>query len=189
MDISWNMAVQNQSAKARKFADKWAGRGYEKGDTGSFWLELLAEVVGMADVSTNVRFEHRTSARGFVDVTIPDAKTFIEQKPLHVDLDKPEERQGRLVTPFEQAKAYADSMPNSQRPRHHHRLQLRDLQNPQSRERGSGERIRRIPAFRAARADPPARLSDRPAERQAQARREGLAGRGRADRAPLRDAA
>lgn len=64
MDISWNMAVHNQSAKARKFADKWAGSGYEKGDTESFWLELLAAVVSMADVSTNVRFEHRTSARG-----------------------------------------------------------------------------------------------------------------------------
>lgn len=36
MDISWNMAVHNQSAKARKFADKWAGPSYEKGDTGSF---------------------------------------------------------------------------------------------------------------------------------------------------------
>lgn len=45
MDISWNMAVHNQSAKARKFADKWAGPGYEKGDTESFWLELLAAVV------------------------------------------------------------------------------------------------------------------------------------------------
>ena len=33
--------------------------------------------------------------------------TFIEQKSLHVDLDKPEERQGRLVTPFECAWYFA----------------------------------------------------------------------------------
>ena len=116
MDVSWNVAARNRKLTAKEFADKWADRGYEKGDTGSFWLELLGDVIGMEDVTSNVHFEHRTSKKGFVDVIVPDAKTFIEQKSLGVDLDRPEERQGRLVTPFEQAKAYADSMPNSQRP-------------------------------------------------------------------------
>lgn len=102
--------------RAREFAEKWAGRGYEKGDTHSFWLELLRDVVGMADVTTNVRFEQSTSERGFIDVVIRDAKTVIEQKSLGVDLDRPELRQGVPVTPFEQAKRYADSLPNSQRP-------------------------------------------------------------------------
>lgn len=106
--------VQRQVAV--EFAEKWTGRGYEKGDTASFWLELLRDVVGMEDVTTNVHCETRTSARGFIDVVIPDAKTVIEQKSLHVDLDKPDTRQGELVTPFEQAKRYADSLKNSQRP-------------------------------------------------------------------------
>lgn len=101
---------------ARKFAEKWRGRGNEKEDTQSFWLELLRTVVGMEDVTTAVRFEQRTVDRGYTDVVIADAKTFIEQKSLGVDLDKPELRQNRLVTPFEQAKAYADSMPNVHRP-------------------------------------------------------------------------
>lgn len=101
---------------AKSFAKKWAGRGYEKGDTASFWLELLRDVVGMSDVTTNVRFEASTSDRGFIDVVIPDAKTVIEQKSLGVDLDKKELRQGMMVTPFEQAKRYADTLPNSQRP-------------------------------------------------------------------------
>lgn len=101
---------------AKDFAQRWKGRGYEKGDTASFWLELLRDVVGMEDVTTNVRFEDQTVDRGFIDVTIRDAKTIIEQKSLGVDLDKAELRQGMLVTPFEQAKRYADSLRNSERP-------------------------------------------------------------------------
>ena len=44
--------------------------------------------MGMEDVTTNVLFEQRTSRRGFIDVTIADAKTIIEQKSLGVDLNK-----------------------------------------------------------------------------------------------------
>lgn len=110
-----NVEAQRRAA-ARKFAAKWAGRGYEKGDTSSFWLELLGSVVGMEDVTTNVRFEQRTISRGYIDVVIADAKTFIEQKSLGVDLDKPDVRQGEMVTPFQQARNYADTLPNSQRP-------------------------------------------------------------------------
>ncbi|MEV8233602.1 DNA methyltransferase [Micrococcus luteus] len=113
------MADQTQAARkraAKVFAKKWAGRGYEKGDTSSFWLELLRDVVGMEDVTTNVRFENRTTERGFIDVVIRDAKTVIEQKSLGVDLDKAEMRQGVAVTPFGQAKRYADSLRNSERP-------------------------------------------------------------------------
>ncbi|MFP7696445.1 class I SAM-dependent DNA methyltransferase [Trueperella sp. LYQ143] len=109
-------AALERKQAARRFAEKWAGRGYEKGDTASFWLELLGNVVGMEDVTTNVRFENATTARGFIDVTIRDAKTVVEQKSLGVNLDKPELRQGTLVTPFEQAKRYADSLRNSERP-------------------------------------------------------------------------
>lgn len=101
---------------AQDFAAKWKGRGYEKGDTSSFWLELARDVIGMKDVTTNVRFEERTSKRGFIDVHIPDAKTFVEQKSLGVDLDKPDTRQGELVTPFQQAFNYANTLPNNQRP-------------------------------------------------------------------------
>ncbi|KZE67856.1 DNA methyltransferase [Micrococcus aloeverae] len=70
----------------------------------------------MEDVTTNVRFENRTTERGFIDVVIRDAKTVIEQKSLGIDLDKPEMRQGVAVTPFGQAKRYADSLRNSERP-------------------------------------------------------------------------
>lgn len=122
---------------AKDFAQRWEGRGYERGDTASFWLELLRDVVGMEDVTTNVRFENQTVDRGFIDVTIRDAKTVIEQKSLGVDLDKPELRQGALVTPFEQAKRYADSLRNSERPDtiivcdfHEFRIHDLDVENP-----------------------------------------------------------
>ncbi len=103
---------------AEEFAATWAGRGYEKGDTATFWNHLLRTVVGMQDVVTAVRFEERTDDRGFIDVTIADAKTIIEQKALGVDLDKAEIRQGREVTPFEQARHYANSLTYSLRPRY-----------------------------------------------------------------------
>lgn len=113
------MADQREAARkraAKQFAEKWAGRGYEKGDTSSFWLELLRDVVGMEDVTSAVRFENRTTDRGFIDVVIRDAKTVIEQKSLGIDLDKAETRQGVAVTPFGQAKRYVDSLRNSERP-------------------------------------------------------------------------
>lgn len=102
---------------AREFVQEWAGRGYEKGDAQVFWTELLRDVVGIKRVSSEVKFEYRTADGGFIDVLIPDAGVIIEQKGLNVDLDKPEERQGRMVTPFEQALAYAESFPRDVQPR------------------------------------------------------------------------
>lgn len=114
--VTTGLSEAERRAAAREFAQTWAGKGYEKGDTATFWLELLRTVVGMRDVSTDVRFEPRTAEGGFIDVVIPKAKTIVEQKSYGVDLDKPEPRQGAMVTPFEQAKRYADALPNSQRP-------------------------------------------------------------------------
>lgn len=101
---------------ALAFAQEWADKGNEKSDTQKFWLELMRDVLGMTDTTAGVHFETRTSKHGWIDVVIPDAKTIIEQKSLEVDLDRPELRQGQMVTPFEQAKNYADSLPNSKRP-------------------------------------------------------------------------
>jgi hypothetical protein len=101
---------------AQEFVQRWKGLGYEKGDTHKFWLDLLTNVLGMDDATTNVMFEQSTVSRGYIDAIVVDAKTFIEQKSLGVDLDKPELRQNEPVTPFQQAKRYADAQPNVQRP-------------------------------------------------------------------------
>lgn len=109
--------ANDKQKTAKQFAENWAGRGYEKGDAQVFWTELLHDVVGIEKVSASCRFEYRTSSGGFIDCLIPDAGVLIEQKALGVDLDKPELRQGRMVTPFEQALSYAESFPRNRQPR------------------------------------------------------------------------
>lgn len=111
------MDVNERKKSAKLFADNWEDRGYEKGDAQVFWTELLRDVVGIEKVSAKCRFEYRTASGGFIDCLIPDAGVIIEQKGLGVDLDKPEERQGRMVTPFEQALGYAESFPRNLQPR------------------------------------------------------------------------
>lgn len=111
------MDSMQRKKNAAAFATEWSERGYEKGDAQVFWTELLQQIVGMQNISRNVRFEYRTASGGFIDCLIPDAGVIIEQKGLGVDLDKPEERQGRMVTPFEQALAYAESFPRNRQPR------------------------------------------------------------------------
>lgn len=70
----------------------------------------------MEHQTTALHFESRTSGAGWIDVVVPDAKTFIEQKSLGINMDKPEPRQGTMVTPYQQAKRYADQQRNSKRP-------------------------------------------------------------------------
>lgn len=111
------MAKGDKRAAAKEFAQNWKGRGYEKGDAQVFWGELLRNVVGLDRISQRCKFEYRTSSGGFIDCLIPDSGVLVEQKAIGVDLDKPEERQGRMVTPFEQALAYAEDFPQGQQPR------------------------------------------------------------------------
>jgi len=42
---------------ATQFAEEWQGKGYEKGDTQKFWLELLQNVLGVQDVFNFIEFE------------------------------------------------------------------------------------------------------------------------------------
>lgn len=71
--------VQRVSA-ARDFAARWKDRGAEKSDTQQFWIDLCSNVLGMEDQTTALHFESRTTGAGWIDVAVPDAKTFLEQK-------------------------------------------------------------------------------------------------------------
>lgn len=105
---------------AAEFAKRWQGRGYEKGDTQSFWIELLAEVFGIENPSTFIRFEEqvKVGSTKFIDASINATKTLIEQKSLGKDLRKGiVQSDGSLLTPFQQAKRYAAELPYSERPR------------------------------------------------------------------------
>lgn len=111
------MDYTDRKRAAAAFAKRWEGRGYEKGETASFWNDFLQEVAGIEHVSDVCRFEHRVREGGFIDAWLPDQGVLIEQKSSGVDLDKPEVRQGREVTPYQQALAYAQQMPLNQQPR------------------------------------------------------------------------
>jgi hypothetical protein len=113
-----NFTLKAQRAAAAAFVERWAARpGYEKGETAPFWLDFLATCLNITDPNAIAKFEQHTDA-GFPDVTIADASLIIEQKSSHIDLDKPETRQNRPVTPYQPALSYAQSLPPSQSPRY-----------------------------------------------------------------------
>lgn len=110
-------------ADAERFSHEWAGKGDENQDTQRFWISLLQDVLGVDDAIQRVRFEvpvqtDASDHNGYVDVLIPSARVIVEQKSLGIDLSKPEKRQGRMVTPAQQALAYAQGMPLTQQPRY-----------------------------------------------------------------------
>ena len=104
-----------RKARIKAFIHRWNGRGYEKGETQQFWLQLL-RVIGYQHAD-DVLFEHHLRSGGFIDVWIREAGVLIEQKALDVDLDKPELRQGKMKTPLVQALDYVDELPRPEQPR------------------------------------------------------------------------
>jgi len=114
------MQDNKQRAAARQFAERWKGRGYEKGESQSFWIDLLQNVLGVAQPTTFISFENQVqlSHTSFIDAYIPTTKVLIEQKSLDKDLRRAiPQSDGTLLTPFQQAKRYAAEMPYSKRPR------------------------------------------------------------------------
>ena len=105
---------------AERFARRWEGKGYEKGESQVFWLELLAEVFGVKEPSTFIRFEEQVKldSTNFIDGYIPSTRVMIEQKSLGKDLRAPiKQSDGKFLTPFQQAKRYITNLPLSEHPR------------------------------------------------------------------------
>ena len=111
--------VQQRNA-ARSFAEFWNGKGYEKGEGQQFWTSLLRDVYGIAHPESFISFEEQVKLdhTSFIDGHIRSTKVMIEQKSLGKDLRKAAaQSDGKMLTPFEQAKRYANELPYSQRPR------------------------------------------------------------------------
>ena len=111
---------KQQAAAAAEFARRWAGRGYEKGDSQIFWADLLTNVYGIDDITDFVRYEEqvKVDATNFIDVRIPSTKVLIEQKSIGKDLRAPiKQSDGAMLTPFQQGKRYSAELPYSERPR------------------------------------------------------------------------
>lgn len=104
--------------RATLFAQNWQNRGNEKSEARSFWMELLQDVLQLSDTNNpkTVCFERKTGLNGYIDVLMIKSRVLVEQKSLGVDLDKPEKRQGLMLTPIQQAKRYADNLPPSGKP-------------------------------------------------------------------------
>ncbi len=115
------MTNAEQREAARRFINTWKGKGYEKGDTQRFWMSLLADVLDMDHVADVIAFEKEVVIDGqtkFIDGYIAETKVLIEQKSLGKDLNKAiPQSGGKLLTPYEQAKNYANNLPVDEAPR------------------------------------------------------------------------
>ena len=106
---------------AAEFAERWKGRGYERGESQPFWIDLLTNVFGIETPSDGfITFEdHRmVDASNFIDGRIRSTKVLIEQKSLGKDLRAGiRQSDNRLLNPFQQARRYVVSLPVSEHPR------------------------------------------------------------------------
>lgn len=109
-----------QRKAAKEFAARWENRGDEKKDTQTFWSELLTEVLGIEHISEVIEFEKpvQLTHRSFIDACIEKTHVLIEQKSLGKKMNQAlKQSDGEILTPFQQAKRYANELPYSLRPR------------------------------------------------------------------------
>ncbi len=135
---------------ARNFSVTWHERGDEKSDTQKFWLTLLRKVFDVAEPEELIDFEKRVKIDDqtkFIDGYISRTKILIEQKSFGTDLNKiARQSDGEYLTPFEQAKRYAEALTYSERPRriiicNFDEFRIYDLRQMDSLEFLSGEKI------------------------------------------------
>ena len=114
------MTSSEQKKAAKRFAETWRGKGYEKGESQPFWIELLRTVFGVDNPEHFVVFENpvELAHTNFIDARIPSTEVLIEQKSLGVDLNaKQKQSDGAMLTPMEQAQRYILGLKRSEHPR------------------------------------------------------------------------
>lgn len=114
------MTDTQQRVAAKTFAKNWKNRGYEKGDSQVFWVELLTTVFGVTEISQFISFEDQVHLdhTSFIDGYIEKTHVMIEQKSINKSLTAAiRQSDGSMLTPFEQAKRYSSELPYSKRPR------------------------------------------------------------------------
>ena len=114
------MDDKEQKRAAKKFVEFWHGKGYEMGQTQSFWLSLLREVFGVAEPEKVISFEDQIVLKNtnFINAYIPSTRVLIEQKGSHIDLTKKiKQSDGSMLTPCQQARRYISGLSYSTYPR------------------------------------------------------------------------
>ena len=144
------MTELEQRKAAQAFADKWLQKkGYEKGETHVFWMDLLQNVLGVSQPSEIIKFEVPIQLAdpdqgdadkhiSFIDAVIPATRVLIEQKSASRDLSKKtKQSDGESLSPFEQARRYDEHLPVSQHARYivvcnFRRFEIYDREYPQA---------------------------------------------------------
>jgi hypothetical protein len=115
------MTGNEQKKAAKEFAERWKGRGYEKGESNLFWIDLLTHVYDVDNIADFIRFEdqvHIDKSTGFIDGYIAATKVMIEQKSIGKSLTAPIlQSDGSKLNPFQQAKRYIVELPVDKHPR------------------------------------------------------------------------
>ena len=113
--------MTDTSKKAvKEFVQRWTDKGYEKGESQRFWIDLLQNVLGIYNATEYIVFEEQVKLdhTSFIDGYIEATHVMIEQKSIGKDLRKGiRQSDGTFLTPFQQAKRYASELPYSKRPR------------------------------------------------------------------------
>ena len=117
-------STNTQKQAAKQFVKDWSGKGYEKGETQRFWIDLLHTVFGIDNPTKMMEFElpvktiTKEKGSDFIDAYIHSTKVLIEQKGSHVDLSaKARQSDSAELTPYQQARRYAAGLPVSMTPR------------------------------------------------------------------------
>ena len=126
--------------QVQDFVKRWIGKGDEKQQSQTFWIEFLQSILDVKVPSDYIEFEDRVKLdhTSFIDGYIEQTHTMIEQKSITKSLDaKIKQSDGTYLTPFEQAKRYASELPYSQRPRwiitsNFKSFRIYDMEKPQS---------------------------------------------------------
>lgn len=134
------MKANEQRKAAEKFAEYWKDKGYEKGESQKFWIDLLEHVYGVENIAEFISFEDKVMLdhTSFIDGYIESTHVLIEQKALDKDLRKGiKQSDGSFLTPFEQAKRYGNELGYSKRPRwiivcNFSEFLVYDMENPKS---------------------------------------------------------
>lgn len=116
-----NITEKQQKKAAKEFAEYWKDKGYEKGQSQKFWIDLLQNIYGVENATHFISFEdqvHIDKSTGFIDGYIESTKVMIEQKSLGKDLRKAiKQSDGTFLNPFQQAKRYIVELPVDKHPR------------------------------------------------------------------------
>lgn len=129
-----------QRAAAREFVAKYENEASEKQNDQSFWNDLLGKVLGVSNISDFIVYQKPVKLKNtsWIDGYIKTTKVLIEQKSRGVDLLKPiKQSDGSFLTPFEQAKRYANELSYSERVRwivtcNFEKFLVYDMDNPQN---------------------------------------------------------